>query len=557
MTLLTLRQISFTYQGRTMPALDRVSLDLEPGQFLGLAGRLGAGKSTLIRSATGLIPQVLPGSFSGEVLVKGQSIAGKRPAELAGIIGTVFQDFEAQLFSTTVTRELAFGLENLGLSRETMAKRISRYAEWVGLGHLLSRSPQTLSGGQKQRLAIAAVLALEPDLILADEPTTDLDPRGKQQVDLLLDGLVAQGRSVALVENDSSRLLAAQRLLILDSGRIVAEGPPEVILADPVFCHDHGLAPPQLFTLFALLGLEQRPTTIQEARNLLDEYGFQSGAVAPQILSRPASTLIDMSGVDFAYPGQPLILEKLDLGVSAGDFLALLGPNGSGKTTLVKIIAGLLAPNGGRFLFRGRPVEAKKKPDLAREIGLVLQDPDRMLFAATVEEEVAFGPRNFGYGREEVARRVEEALATVGLTGQETTDPFTMTRGQRQKLAVAAVLASRPEVIILDEPTTGLDAWEQLAMMDLLTNLNHAGHTIIIVTHAVDLAAAYARRLALMAAGRIIADGTPGEVFDQPDLLARAALTPPACFTLGRSYGLTTMTPGALAAALESRRGHQ
>ncbi|MEW6266735.1 MAG: energy-coupling factor transporter ATPase [Thermodesulfobacteriota bacterium] len=550
--LLSLEKVSFAYGGGPKPALDQVDFHIGPGEFVGLAGHLGAGKSTLIRAATGLAPKLLKGRFSGRVLVKGESIERRRVADLAGTIGTVFQDFENQIFSTNVRRELAFGLENLGLDRRIMLERIARTAELTGLSDLMDREPQSLSGGQKQRLALASVLCLQPDLLLGDEPTTDLDPLGRRQVGQVLDRLVKSGHGVGLVDQDVDRLLDADRLVVLESGRVAAQGPPAEVLADPSFCLDHGLFPPPLFDLFARLGLAERPRRAEAAKAVLDRHGFRLKPEQTLSLEPEPSgpVLIAADGVSFSYPDSPPALTRLALEIKAGEFLALLGANGSGKTTLVKLFNALLKPSSGRVLFQGRDTAGLSPAEMGRHVGFVFQNPDQMLFAATVRDEVSFGLKNFGLPAGEIETRAAEALATVRLSGRESEDPFTLTRGERQKLAVASVLAYRPEVLVLDEPTTGLDAAEQTAMMELLVRLNRSGHTIIIITHAVDLASAYARRLVLLESGRLAGDGPPARILARDDLLAQAGLVAPENFRLGLMYGRPALTPAELAGSL-------
>lgn len=549
--LLSLRRVRFAYRGGRGPALDGVDLSVGPGEFVGVMGATGAGKSTLLRAAAGIVPHFYHGAFQGEVTLEGVSIAGRKVADLAGTIGTLFQDFESQLFSTNVRLECAFGMENLGLPRREMQGRIERVAALVGLSGLMDREPQSLSGGQKQRLALASILCLEPQVLLCDEPTTDLDPAGREEVFDILTKLSQSGRAIVLIDHETDRLLEADRLLILDRGRTVAEGRPSEVLADPDRCRRYGIRPPDLFVLFDKLGLGYRPASVQEAAALLGREGFSLGA-GPARLDRPepgGEPLIRVENLEFAYtPGQPA-LRRVSLDVRRGDFVAILGQNGSGKTTLVKHLSALLPCQSGRVLYEGQTVDRIGTAGMARRIGFVFQNPDHMLFAANVFEEVSFGLRNLRPG-EDPGPRVSQALETVGLAGMEALDPFVLPKGERQKLAVACVVALEPEVLILDEPTTGLDAREQEAMMDLLTRLNRAGHTIIIVTHTMSAVLSYARRVVLMEGGRIIADGPTREVFHHPDLLAQASLVAPPCVRLSGLLGGRALTVGELAGEL-------
>jgi len=553
--LLSCRNVSFAYRGSKTLALDKVDFSIDQGEFVGIAGATGAGKSTLVRCLSGIVPKFFKGQFSGQILVKGKAITKRRVAELAGIIGTVFQDFEAQLFSTNVRRELAFGMENLCTDRETMLRRIDEVAHLVGLWDFMEREPQSLSGGQKQRLALASVLCLNPDLLLCDEPTTDLDPIGKRDLLDILDRLVASGNSVGLVEHDTERLIHADRAIIMGDGRIVASGRPTEVLSDPEFCSYNGLFAPQMFTLFSLLGLPEHPFSVEEAKGILDRKGFIPRA-GRKVVGPPApggAPLITAEDLHFFYTPNVPVLKGVSLEIRQGDFLCLLGQNGSGKTTMVMHFNGLLKPTSGRVFFKGAPVDEIGPAKMGRKIGFVFQNPDQMLFAANVFEEVAFGLRNYGIAEEGIPQRVSTALESVGLAGREEVDPFIMTKGERQKLAVACVLACEPEVLILDEPTTGLDAKEQIAMMELLSTLNRAGHTIIIITHSLQVAAAYARRVVLLDSGKIIGDGTAREIFSRPDLLSRTSLIAPPCVRLGCMYGLSVLTISELAQSIERK----
>jgi energy-coupling factor transporter ATP-binding protein EcfA2 len=554
-TLLSCKNVTFAYRGARAPALDGIDVHVDRGEFVGIVGATGAGKSTLVRCASGIVPKFFRGPFRGEVQVHGESIAHKRIADLCGQVGTMFQDFESQLFSTNARLECAFGMENLGLDRATMRERIETVSRQVGLDGLLDRDPHTLSGGQKQRLALASVLCLKPDLLLCDEPTTDLDPVGRQQLFDALGSLSRDRHGVVLVEHETERLVHADRVVVLRQGRVAAEGRAADVLADPAFCLRNGVQCPQMFELCARLGLPDRPVDVPAARAALARAGMsaKAGAAFADRSEPGGASLIELSGVSFHYTPDKPVLRDVNLGIRRGDFVALLGQNGSGKTTLVKHAMGLLTPRFGEVRFDGAAITRADTARLGARVGFVFQDPDHMLFAATVFDEVAFGLSNRKVPPAELPRRVAVALETVGLGGREQTDPFVMTKGERQKLAVACVLACEPEVLVLDEPTTGLDAAEQVAMMQLLARLNSAGHTVIIITHAMDVAATWARRVVLMRGGEIIADGTARQVFHQPDRLALAGLVAPPCVRLGSLLGVPAVTVDELAGALERR----
>lgn len=544
------RGVSFAYRGATRRALHGLDLDLMAGERLGIAGATGAGKSTLVRTANGTVPRFFRGPFAGEVRVNGEPIGARRVADLAGAVGILFQDFEAQLFCSNARLECAFAMENLGLSRREMQARIERVAAQLGITPFLEREPHSLSGGQKQRLALASILCLAPDALLCDEPTTDLDPQGREDLYQALDGLGAAGHALLLVEHDSERLRALDRVLVLEAGRPLALGPPATILGDPAACLRQGIRPPQLFELVARLGLAERPGSVAEAQALLDREGFRARPPAWPGAPAPGPVLFELETVRFAYGQGPPVLDGVSLTIREGEFLALLGQNGSGKTTLVKLLDALLRPTGGSVRFRGASVPELGTARMSRHLGFVFQNPDHMLFAATLFEEVAFGPRNLGTPADQLPQRVEEALAIVGLGGRGQEDPFVLTRGERQKLAVACVLVTRPQVLVLDEPTTGLDANEQDAMLGLLGRLNAAGHTVVIITHALEVAAAWARRLVLLHRGRILADGPTRELLHRPDLLGQTGLLAPPVVRLAQALDCPALTVDELAGSL-------
>lgn len=550
------RAVSFAYRRSPAPALQEIDFAVGENQLVGVVGATGAGKSTLVRCASGIVPKFFRGPFTGQVRVCGEPIADRRVADLAGAVGTVFQDFESQLFSTNARLECAFGMENLGLERAVMAERIERIAKLTGLSRLLDREPQSLSGGQKQRLALASVLCLQPQILLCDEPTTDLDPAGRKDLFAVLRRLREDGHAIVLVEHETERLLHADRIVVLRGGRVAARGTPREVLGDIGLCRENGIAAPQLFALCAGLSIPERPATIDAAVSILQQHGWHPapGAVpAAAGFTHTDAPLIEVNDLHFAYtPGEP-VLQGVSLEIRAGEFVAVLGSNGSGKTTLIKHLIGLLRPHTGQVRFRGEPVAKIGIAGMARKAGLVFQNPDHMLFAATVFDEIAFGLRNLGVPAAALGERTARALDAVGLAGRETADPFAMTKGDRQKLAVACVLAAEPEVLILDEPTTGLDVLEQHKMMDLLQRLNGAGHTILMITHAMEVAARYAQRAVLMAAGGILADGPTRELFADSALLARASLEAPVCTRIGLRFGLPALTVDELAAALRRR----
>lgn len=561
-----IRDLSFTYQNGSRPALDSIDLEVRPGEVLVILGPSGAGKSTLCYCLNGLIPHFLHGDLTGEVLVDGRNTEASKVSDLAQDVGLVFQDFESQLFSTNVELEVAFGPENFGVSRDEIARRIVETLRTVNLTGLEGREPATLSGGQKQRLAIASVLSIEPKILCLDEPTTDLDPLGKEGVFEVARRLRdRRSMTLVIVEHETEEALSADRVALMEQGRITGLGPAAEVLAEVDRLERAGVQPLGVAQLCRELGEDVPALTVQDGEALLNRRGWRLDPAAVEAVfeedrrraANYGETVISARNLTHDYPNGVKALAGANLDIRRGEFVAVVGQNGSGKTTLVKHFNGLLRPTGGTLLVDGRDVSALSVFDLSRTVGYVFQNPDHQIFAETVKDEVSFGPRNFGLPPAEVEGRVAEALKAVGLEGMENEDPFSLTKGQRQRVAVASVLAAKPQVIILDEPTTGLDYREQRSMMELVRRLNEAGHTIIAVTHTMWVVAAYAHRMVVVRGGRIVMDGPTRQVMRREDELIEASLKPPQVVRLANRLlaapGTFTIADGLNATAAPAR----
>jgi energy-coupling factor transport system ATP-binding protein len=386
--------------------------------------------------------------------------------------------------------------------------------------------------------------------MVLDEPTTDLDPVGKAEVGALLRELSREGSTAVLVEHETELLAQAGRTLFLQEGRIAAAGPFAEFTATPEQLGGYGIRPPDLSELWRLLGLTGPPAAAEAAHVRLREVGFAADPSRLPSSPAPGEPLFVLENVRFAYPGGLPVLDAVNLEIRRGESVALLGANGAGKTTLVGLLNGLRRPSSGRVQFAGREVAAMTVGELGRRVGYVFQNPDWQIFAANVYDEVEFTLKMRGVPPGERPARIARVLAAVGLEGSEQRDPFMMTKGERQKLALASVLVGEPDVLILDEPTTGLDASEQAAMNRLLRGLQGSGCTLIIVTHSMDAALELCARTVLMGAGRLLADGPTREVFAQPDRLAAASLRAPAAARLSALFGLGALDVRTLAACL-------
>ncbi|KAF5056401.1 putative HMP/thiamine import ATP-binding protein YkoD [anaerobic digester metagenome] len=476
-TALSLRGVSYAYPGFDSPALDGINLDIRRGEVVFVTGPTGAGKTTLCLAASGILHHEYGGTLEGAITILGKSVRDYR--SMAGIgrhVGVVFDDADAQLIFSTVEEEVASGLENLGIPREEMQQRLRHVMEATGIADLADRAPHTLSGGQKQRVAIAATLALGTEILVLDESTAELDAEATSTVSALLRRLADEGTAVLIVEQKLTELAAvADRMVLINDGTITKVGSPaemmqEVVLQHPTAGDIRGIRPPA-------------------------PAAASPGGVLP---------VISIRGLVHRYDGVTAI-RGLDFEVAPGEIVAVVGENGSGKTTLVKHFNGLLRPTSGSVVVDGLDAATVSIAELARHVGLVFQNPDTMLFAETVEEEVAFGIRNINPDGDP-GQTVEAALCEVGLFHRKGAYPRSLSRGERQRLAIACVIAMRPNVIVLDEPTTGLDARESERVMEVLERLRQNGHTIVMVTHDIHLGEEYADRIVRMKQGRIVGD---------------------------------------------------
>jgi energy-coupling factor transport system ATP-binding protein len=548
-TVIELKGVSFTYPGAGERALSDVDLTVGCGEMVVVMGATGAGKTTLAKCLNRTIPGFQEGRLEGEVALFGRSMTTEGVGELAGQVALVSQDFEAQLFATNAVQEVAFGMEQLGVERAEMLRRIPAALRLVGLEGFDERDPVTLSGGEKQRLAIAAVLALEPRVLVFDEPTTDLDPLGKEQIFDVLANLRRERYTIVLVEHEIAAAERADRLVLMQEGRIVADGPPRVVLPNLELLESVGVRPADLDRIGRALGWKERPDSLDGACALAAPR-LGAARVDPECPPATGEVLLAANDVRHLYEDRSrAALDGVSLEIRAGEFIALIGQNGSGKTTLAKHLNGLLRPSSGRVLLRGQDVQGLPLDRVAADVGYVFQNPDHQIFADTVGEEVSFALRNFGVDAAEMARRSETALGAVGLVGMEAEDPFLLGKGQRQRLAVASLLALQPRVLILDEPTTGLDYREQRRMMDLLCKLHRGGMTLIVITHSPWVVAEYAERGVLISGGRIRFDGPLRRLFAEEALLADCHFRIPEVTRLSLRCGFTALTVDELLGA--------
>jgi len=505
---LSIRNLSFRYWRRDEPALVDVSFDLQPGQLMLIAGASGCGKTTLMRCVNGLVPHTYRGELTGTIDLFGRPVTGMELGEISQMVGTLLQDPERQILGSYVLNEVAFGLESLGLPREEIAARAERALRRLGILSLRDRETFGLSGGEKQKVALAGVLAMEPKILLLDEPLSSLDPASAQEALLAFRQLADEGISVMIVEHRVEDVLAIspELMVYMDEGRVAYMGDVDGLL-DAVDYRRIKLP---------------APAVIRRARS--DPPPQFSPRLKPK--NGDGAPLVSFEDVRFQYQaGGPEVLKGIHFEVRRGDVIAILGQNASGKTTLVKHAMGLLKPTAGCVLLEGKDTRQSSVAQNARTIGYVFQSPTQMLFASTVREELAFGPSNLKMPPDEIARNVEWAIETVHLKSELDMPPLALSFGQQKRVSIAAVLAMRSRILMMDEPTAGQDYWNYISFMDSIMQMP-GFDAIIFITHDLDLATIYANRILLIYDGQLRADGPPYEVLGDEASLRSCRVLP-------------------------------
>ena len=518
--MITFEHVTYRYPETERPALRDVGLHLPDGHFTLVIGPSGAGKSTLLRCINGLVPHFSGGVLQGSISVGGIDPVSATPRIMSRHVGFVFQDPEAQFVMDRVEDEIAFALENLALPRQDMRVRVEEALDLLDLAPLRERRLETLSGGEQQRVAIAAALALRPQILVLDEPTSQLDPKSAEDVLHALARLNSDlGLTIVLAEHRLERVLPfSDHLVSLSAaGALAVSGEPRKVL------QELELVPP-LVTLGRALGWDPLPLTVKEgrvfSRGWLDRHTTPQSTptISRQRRQPAAAPYLRARGVEAGYNGRP-VLHGIDLAVYPGEIVVLMGRNGSGKSTLLKTIVGLLKPHRGHLDVAGKRVADHDVAEISRYVGYLPQDPNALLFADTVREEILITLRNQGL---EASPPVdpETLLEQLGLGTKAEAYPRDLSAGERQRVALAAIMATRPGALMLDEPTRGLDYAAKRALADLLHNWRDTGMAVLLVTHDVELAAAAADRVVLMSQGEIIASGEPGQVLGASPLFA-------------------------------------
>jgi energy-coupling factor transport system ATP-binding protein len=552
--LIQIENVTFSYSSRPdVQALREMSCRIDRGSFAGITGISGAGKTSFCRLIAGYIPHFFKGSFSGEVVVGSMNAAQTTIGDLATKVGFVFENPFDQLTgaSLTVLEEVAFALENMGLPSREIEARARESLRQVGLAGLADRHPQRLSGGQSQRLALASVLAAQPEILVLDEPTSQLDPLGVEEVLGVVARMHNQGYTILIVSQDLERIAPyLDRLIVMDEGRIRWDGHPGKVLLEAAES-GYPLSVPTAIEVGLYLrrkglvgGSKPLPLTLKEVAAELSSLCARSFAVSFSASSPPEMTAsaekrppIVLEDVFYTYPRGEQALRGISLTMDSG-CICIVGQNGAGKTTLLKHLNGLLKPTGGRVLVRGKDTKKHRIAQLAKDVGLAFQNPDDQLFSTTVEEEVRFGAVNVGWAPEKVEKLTDKAIQLMGIEEVREMNPYILGLPWRKRVATASVIAMDTPIVVLDEPTGGQDAPGVALLGKLVNALVAEGKLVVVVTHDIEFARKHADRVIALYQGRVLLDGEPREVFRAGKTLARTHVHPPSVTQLGFECGL-------------------
>ena len=539
MAYIEIEHLKYRYPHTSFLALDDISLEIDKGSFIGIIGSNGAGKSTFAQALIGLVPQFYKGAYGGRVSIDGLE-AGKTPVEkMCCKVGLVFQNPFNQLSGAkdNVYEEVCFGMQNLGLDSREMKRRADETLDLLGIYGYRNRNPFDLSGGQMQRVAIASILVMKPDVLVLDEPTSQLDPEGSAEVFRAVEGLAKSGITVVMVEQKVEYLARySDKLLLLDRGKVVSFDAPQNVLSSPEMEKCKVKAP--VFTRIAgQLGFSSSygcPVRLEDAVTLMSgRVRFEKKRKKHSCVS---DAVLEVSDLCFSYTGKTEVIKDVSLSFDSRA-TAIIGQNGAGKTTLAKLIKGLLKPNQGRIAILGEDTSAKTVAQLASIVGYVFQNPDDQIFKHTVHDEMLFGPVNIGMDKKKADERIKEELSFIGLLDKIDENPYDLDLHERKMIALASVLVMDTKVVIFDEPTIAQDDKGKDIIAAIIKRLEKKGCLVISILHDMDLVARCFSRVVVMADGHVVADGAPDEVFDDVDALRQAGLKMPQAAELSKLLG--------------------
>ena len=537
--IIQFENFSFQYQAQTEPTLKNVDLTIYEGEKVLIVGPSGSGKSTLGQCLNGIIPTIYHGEMTGNLWIQGKSAFGSSIYDLSNLVSTVLQDTDGQFIGLSVAEDLAFALENDMVNLPTMREKVHLWAEKLDLLSLLHQRPQDLSGGQKQRVSLAGVLIDESPILLFDEPLANLDPKSGQDTIELIDQIHAEaGTTTIVIEHRLEDVLyrSIDRIVLINDGQILFNGSPDDLLHTQLLA-ENGIREPLYLTTLRQLGfqLENSAQLANLAQIDVSAIQFLGEKVSIQ-KSQAQDDLLELKNVQFAY-GEKKVLQDIDFTISKGEKIAIVGKNGAGKSTLAKALCQFIATKGS-YTWQGRDIKGDSIKERAERIGYVLQNPNQMISTTMIFDEVALGLKLRGIAEDEIKERVLAVLKTCGLYEFRQWPISALSFGQKKRVTIASILVLNPEIILLDEPTAGQDQHNYTEIMNFLDELNQKGHTIIMITHDMQLMLDYSDRAVVMLDGKILADKTPAEVLTDKTLIHAANLKETSIFSLAEKLNV-------------------
>lgn len=533
---ISFNQFTFQYDAQAEATLKDISFDIVKGEKVLILGPSGSGKSTLAQCLNGIIPNIHKGQAQGQVRIAGQNIFKQSIYDKSQLVSTVLQDPDGQFIGLTVAEDLAFALENDCANQSEMKDKVALWAERLDLTSLLNHRPQDLSGGQKQRVSLAGVLIDESPILLFDEPLANLDPKSGQETIDLIDKIHKEvGATTIIIEHRLEDVLyrPVDRILLVNDGTLLFNGSPDELLSSTLLL-ENGIREPLYVTVLRQLGFDTR-----DAQNLsqLDALDLSDLVLPDRVLKdkrdSSSDSILKVEGLSVSYGDNPAIIEDMSFSLKKGERLAIVGKNGAGKSTLAKALCGFV-PSQGKLTYKGQDISQDSIAERSERIGFVLQNPNQMISQTMIFDEVALGLRLRGIEETEVEERVHEVLKTCGLYSFRKWPISALSFGQKKRVTIASILILKPEIIILDEPTAGQDYKTYTDIMNFLDSLQKQGHTIVMITHDMQLMLEYSNRCLVVVEGKIIADDNPVTILNQKDLLESANLKQTSLYTLGQ-----------------------
>ena len=533
---ISFNQFTFQYDAQAEATLKDISFDIAKGEKVLILGPSGSGKSTLAQCLNGIIPNIHKGQAKGQVRIDGQDIFKQSIYDKSQSVSTVLQDPDGQFIGLTVAEDLAFALENDCADQSEMKDKVALWAERLDLTSLFNHRPQDLSGVQKQRVSLAGVLIDESPILLFDEPLANLDPKSGQETIDLIDKIHKEvGATTILIEHRLEDVLyrPVDRILLVNDGQLLFNGSPDELLSSTLLL-ENGIREPLYVTVLRQLGFD---TTRAQNLSQLDALDLSGLGIPDSVLKdkrdSSSDSILKVEGLSVSYGDNPAIIEDMSFSLKKGERLAIVGKNGAGKSTLAKALCGFV-PSQGKLTYKGQDISQDSIAERSERIGFVLQNPNQMISQTMIFDEVALGLRLRGIEETEVEERVHEVLKTCGLYSFRKWPISALSFGQKKRVTIASILVLKPEIIILDEPTAGQDYKTYTDIMNFLDSLQKQGHTIVMITHDMQLMLEYSDRCLVVVEGKIIADDNPVTILNQKDLLESANLKQTSLYTLGQ-----------------------